>query len=92
MSAIISKHEELLTEQGFAEKSYEAALLNLEQSRIDATQQHRYLTVIVNPKLPEEPNKSNQPNDYIVWFLSCLLLWGILSLIVASIRDHAGWM
>ncbi len=32
MSTIISKHEELLTEQGFAEKSYEAALLNLEQS------------------------------------------------------------
>ncbi len=91
MSAIISKHEELLTEQGFAEKSYEAALLNLEQSRIDATQQHRYLTVIVNPKLPEEPSKPNQPNDYIVLFLSCLLLWGILSLIIASIRDHAGW-
>ncbi len=92
MSAIISKHEELLTEQGFAEKSYEAALLNLEQSRIDATQQHRYLTVIVNPKLPEEPVKPDQPNDYIVLFLSCLLLWGLLSLIIASIRDHAGWM
>ncbi len=92
MSSIISKHEELLTEQGFAEKSYEAALLNLEQSRIDATQQHRYLTVIVSPKLPEEPIKPKQPNDYIVLFISCLLLWGILSLIIASIRDHAGWM
>jgi len=91
MSSIISKHEELLTEQGFAEKSYEAALLNLEQSRIDATQQHRYLTIIVNPKLPEEPSKPDQPNDYIVLFLACLLLWGILSLIIASVRDHAGW-
>ncbi len=92
MSAIISKHEELLTEQGFAEKSYEAALLNLNQSRIDATQQHRYLTVIVNPKLPEEPSQPNQPNDYIVLFIACLLLWGILSLLFASIRDHAGWL
>ena len=92
MSMIISKHEELLTEQGFAEKSYEAALLNIEQARIDATQQQRYLTVIVNPKLPEEPIKPKQPNDLIVLFLACLLLWGILSLIIASIRDHAGWM
>ncbi len=91
MSSIISKHEELLTEQGFAEKSYESALLNLEQSRIDATQQHRYLTVIVPPKLPEKPVKPDQPNDYIVLFLSCLLLWGILSLVIASIKDHAGW-
>ncbi len=92
MSAIISKHEELAAEQGFAEKSYEAALLNIEQARIDATQQHRYLTVIVNPKLPEEPIKPKQPNDFIVLLLACLLLWGILSLIIASIRDHAGWI
>ena len=92
MSTIISKYEELVTEQGFAEKSYEAALLNIEQARIDATQQQRYLTVIVNPKLPEDPIKPMLPDDLIVLFLVCLLLWGILSLIIASIRDHAGWM
>lgn len=92
MSSIISKHEELLTEQGFAEKSYEAALLNLEQARIDATQQHRYLTVIVEPKLPEEAAKPNTPDDYFILLLACLLLWGILGLIISSIRDHAGWV
>ena len=88
----ISKHEELLTEQGFAEKSYELALLNIEQARIDATRQHRYLSVIVHPTLPEDPAKPSQPNDFIVLFLSCLLLWGILSLILASVKDHAGWV
>ncbi|MGK0271765.1 MAG: capsular polysaccharide transport system permease protein [Cocleimonas sp.] len=92
MSSIISKFEELITEQGFAEKSYEAALLNIEVARIDATRQQRYLTMIVFPKLPEDPIKPNQPNDYIVLFFACLLLWGILSLILASIRDHAGWL
>jgi len=92
MSSIISKYEELITEQGFAERSYEAALLNIEGARIDATRKQRYLTVIVQPKLPEDPIKPNQPNDYIVLFIACLLIWGILSLIVASIRDHAGWI
>lgn len=92
MSAILSKFEELVTEQGFAEKSYEAALLNIETARIDATRQQRYLTMIVFPKLPEDPIKPKQPNDYIVLFIACLLLWGILSLIFASIRDHAGWL
>ena len=92
MSAILSKYEELITEQGFAEKSYEAALLNIETARIDATRQQRYLTMIVYPKLPEDPVKPSQPNDYIVLFIACLLIWGILSLIVASIRDHAGWI
>ena len=92
MSSILSRFEELVTEQGFAEKSYEAALLNIETARIDATRKQRYLTMIVFPKLPEDPIKPNQPNDYIVLFIACLLLWGILSLILASIRDHAGWV
>lgn len=92
IGALISIQEELLTEQGFAEKAYESTLLNMEQTRIDATQQHRYLTIIVHPKLPEGAAKPNQPNDYIVLLLACLLLWGITSLVIASIRDHAGWI
>jgi capsular polysaccharide transport system permease protein len=64
----------------------------MEKTRIDATQQHRYLTVIVQPKLPEEAAKPKQPHDFIVLFLACLLLWGIISLIIASVRDHAGWV
>ena len=91
-SSIISKYEELITEQGFAEKSYEAALLNIESARIDATRKQRYLTMIVFPKLPEDPIKPSQPYDYIVLFIVCLLMWGLLSLIIASIRDHAGWL
>lgn len=92
MGALIAKQEELLSEQGFAEKAYASTLLNMEQVRIEATQQHRYLTVIVQPKLPEAAAKPKQPHDYIVLFLSCLLLWGISSLVIASVRDHAGWV
>lgn len=92
IGALISKQEELLTEQLFAEKAYESTLLNMEQARIEATQQQRYLTIIVRPKLPEEETKPKQPHDLIVLFLACLLLWGITSLIIASVRDHAGWV
>ncbi len=92
MAALFAKQEELLTEQGFAEKAYESTLLNMEKTRIDATQQHRYLAMIVHPKLPEEAAKPKQPHDFIVLFLASLLLWGITSLIIASIRDHAGWV
>ncbi|MEE9309646.1 MAG: hypothetical protein V3U64_01370 [Cocleimonas sp.] len=92
MNSIILKHEELLTEQGFAEKSYEVALLNIEKARVDATQQQRYLSITVPPHLPEDPIRPKAPEDFIVLLLACLLLWGILSLIIASIRDHAGWV
>ncbi len=92
LSKLIARHEELLTEQSFAEKSYESALVLMEQARIDAAKQHRYLTVIVQPQLPEEAVKPDQPHDYIVLFLSCLLFWGISTLVIASIRDHAGWV
>jgi len=92
IGALIARQEELLTEQGFAEKAYASTLLNMEQVRIDATQQHRYLTVIVQPKLPEDAAKPKQPHDYIVLLFSCLLLWGLSSLVIASVRDHAGWV
>ena len=92
MSAVLSKYEELITEQGFAERSYEAALLNIKTARIDATRKQRYLTIIVFPQLPERPAKPDQPNDYIVLFIACLLLWGILGLVLASVKDHSGWL
>ena len=92
MSTIIANREALITEQGFAEKAYASALLSLENARISATQHQRYLTVIVQPQLPEKAAKPSQPHDYIVLFLSSLLLWGILGLIIASVKDHAGWM
>lgn len=92
LSKLISQHEELLTVQSFAEKTYESTLLMMEQARIDAAKQHRYLTVTVQPQLPEEAVKPDQPHDYIVLFLSCLMFWGISSLVIASIKDHAGWI
>ncbi len=92
LSKLISQHEELLTDQGFAEKTYASTLLIMEQARIDAIKQHRYLTIIVRPQLPEEAIKPDQPRDYIVLFLVSLLFWGIASLIIASIKDHAGWI
>ena len=92
IGALLARQEELLTEQEFAEKSYASAKLAMEQARIDAIQQHRYLTVIVKPRLPEREAKPDQPHDYIVLFVSCLLSWGIMGLIIASVRDHAGWV
>ena len=92
IGSLIAKQEALLTEQDFAEKAYASTLLNMGQAKIEAMQQQRYLTVIVRPQLPEKAAKPNQPHDYIVLLFSCLLLWGITGLIIASIRDHAGWV
>jgi len=92
IGTIVSQYEELLTEQDFAEKAYASTLLNMEKSRIDATQQQRYLTVIVQPHLPEEAAKPKQPDDIIILLLYSLLFWGISGLIIASIKDHAGWV
>lgn len=92
LSKLIAQHEALLTDQSFAEQTYASTLLIMEQARIDASKQHRYLTITVQPQLPEEAVKPDQPHDYIVLFLSCLMFWGISSLIIASIKDHAGWV
>jgi len=92
IGSLLAKQQSLLTDQEFAEKAYASALLNKQQATIEATQQHLYLTTIVKPQLPESAAKPDQPHDYIVLFISCLLLWGIVGLIIASVRDHAGWV
>ena len=92
IGTLIEKQEELFSEKEFAEKAYASTLLNMENARIEATQQHRYITVIVKPRMPEQEAKPDQPHDYIVLLLSCLLLWGIIGLIIASVRDHTGWV
>ena len=92
VAAVISQYEELLNEQEFAEKAYASTLINMEKARIDATQKHRYLTVIVQPQLPEEAAKPSIPNDIISLFLYSILLWGIIGLVIASVKDHIGWV
>lgn len=86
----ISTFEELQLETQFAEKLLTIAHSAYERARMDQDKQQLYLIPIVRPTVPE---KAIYPRLSVVIpmvFAVFLALWGMFSLVIASVRDHLG--
>lgn len=80
--------ERLALEKEFAEKELAAATVALESARNEARRQHLYLDRIVKPNLPDYPIEPRRIRSVAMVFALGMILWGVLSLVVASIREH----
>lgn len=91
LNSIVGKYEDLVLEAEFAQKQLVSAMASLEQARIQQSAQSRYVVAYQQPTLPDE---SLYPRPYLFAlyiFLGTLILLGIMSLVWASIREHAGF-
>lgn len=91
-AAEVAEFAELQSRQAFAEEMYRAKLATLEQAKMESARKQRYLTVIVQPSLPDEAIKPDRPMGVLNVLLLSFLAWGIGSLSLAAIRDHIGWV
>ena len=87
-SKLISEYESLLVEREFAEKYYLSALNALEQARIIANKQQRYLATFVKPYLPDEALYPKRLRNTFFIFIISLLLWALGLLLMQSVRDR----
>lgn len=60
----------------------------METARIDATRKLKSLVVVEPPVLPEIAEYPRRGYNLVTLFVVCCLLYGVVSLIVATIRDH----
>lgn len=81
----------LSSELAFAEQLYITALSANKQAEIESKQKQRYLEKIVPPHLPDEAIKPERVVSSISFFLASFMIWGVLSLILGSVREHLGW-
>jgi capsular polysaccharide transport system permease protein len=81
-------YEPLVLERAFAEKQLAAAMTALETARSEAQRQQLYLERIVQPNLPDVAIEPRRIRSVIIVFVLGLIAWGILSLLVASVREH----
>ena len=91
LNAIVAEYQDLTIEAEFAQKQLVSAMASLEQARIQQAAQSRYVVAYQQPTLPDE---SLYPRPYLFTlyiFLGTFILLGIVSLIWASIREHAGF-
>jgi capsular polysaccharide transport system permease protein len=79
---------QVAVEREFAEKQLGAAMALLESARNEAQRQQLYLDRIVQPNTPDYPIEPRRIRSVIVVLVAGLVAWGVLSLLIASVREH----
>lgn len=85
---LIAQYESLLVDQGFAETTYQAALMALDAARSNATRQSLYLASFIQPTFAQ---RAAYPDRVVILALAAFfltLLWSVLALIYYSLRDR----
>jgi capsular polysaccharide transport system permease protein len=80
--------ERLVLEKGFADKQLASALTSLETARSEAERKQLYLERLVQPNLPDKALEPRRVRSIFMVFVVGLMAWGVVSLLVASVKEH----
>jgi capsular polysaccharide transport system permease protein len=72
----------------FADKQLATTLASLEQARNDAQRQQFYLERIVQPSKPDKAMEPRRIRNIIATFILGMIVWGVLTMLFAGIREH----
>ena len=88
LSSKSAEYERLALDRGFAEKQLAAALSAVELARNDAQRQQLYLERIVQPSLPDVAMEPRRLRSVLATFIVALVAWGVLTMLLAGVREH----
>ena len=88
-SARAPNFQRLALDLEFAEKQLGLALAELETARSEALQKQLYLERLVQPGLPDRAMEPRRIRSIFTVLLLSIIGWGVISLAIASIREHA---
>ena len=91
LTSFAGEYEGLQTENEFARQQLVSAMTSLEAARVKAEAKSRYVVAFQIPALPDE---SLYPLPFLFTayvFVGSLVLVGLCSLIIAAVREHAGF-
>ncbi|MDD4913586.1 MAG: capsule biosynthesis protein [Methylococcales bacterium] len=83
-----SEYERLALDREFADKLLSSTLASLELARNEAVRKQVYLERIVEPNLPDESLEPKRLRGILATFLLGMIAWGVLSVLLASVREH----
>lgn len=88
LNTLSAEFQSLQLQGEFARDAYKLALTAVENARIDATRKLKSLVVIEPPSLPEEAEYPRRVYDLLTLLVVTTLLYAIVRLVVATIREH----
>ncbi|MBM3613659.1 MAG: hypothetical protein FJX19_11970 [Alphaproteobacteria bacterium] len=83
-----SDYTRLMLEREFADRMLASAMASLDQARSEAQRKQTYLERIVQPMRPDQAMEPRRIRSFAATVLAALLIWGILKLLLASVREH----
>ncbi|CCG42899.1 capsule polysaccharide export inner-membrane protein BexC [Magnetospirillum molischianum] len=83
-----SDYQRLSLDKEFSEKLLAGALGTLEQAHNEALRKQLYLERIVEPNIPDKALEPKRIRSIVAVFLVGLMLWLILTMVTAGIKEH----
>jgi capsular polysaccharide transport system permease protein len=83
-----AKFERLSLDRMFSEKQLATALATLEQARNDAQRKQLYIERIVQAGKPDKAMEPKRIRGVIATFLISLIAFGVLTILIAGVREH----
>lgn len=87
-SQLLSEYESLDLERQFAEKAYTATLTSLERARSEAIRTQRYLSVFVEPHMPQEASHPRRLLMILTVFAFAFIGWAVFLLVYLTVKEH----
>lgn len=81
-------YQRISLENQLAEQQLAAAMTSLESAKAEADRQQLYLEVISQPNRPDLAHEPNRLYNIVATFIIGLIVYGIASLLAASVREH----
>lgn len=88
LAAAAVEYQRLQLENGFAERQLAVAMASLQEARNEARRKQVYVERIVNPNRPDSALEPRRLRGILATFVVGLIAWGILSLLLAGVREH----
>lgn len=88
LNRLAAEYHNLAIEAGFAEEAYKSALASVETTRIEASRKLKSLVVIESPAKPEIALYPKRFYSLLTLLVALTLIYGIVLLVIATIRDH----
>lgn len=89
LTALAPVYDRLLLDKTFADRQLASAMAALDGARAEAARQHLYLERLVQPGLPDRALEPRRVRAVLTVLLFGLLLWGVIRLLIGSIKEHA---
>ena len=88
LSSTTAQYQRLVLESQFADKQLTGAMASLQEAQNEARRKQAYVERIVQPSLPDKSLEPRRLRGVLATFVLGLLVWGIITILVAGVREH----